>query len=408
VRLETALAVPVFSGKSSTPAFIFSVYSFVRSGTVPFVLKFVQQALRLLWKGLDKVQPHSSVGDRIWNDLEPADLGEMAADVEMQQHFMRKKRPHHDIIDAEHAETSIDGSLGEHFESMQGPSGVPSVRSIYTGSGSSAGLEPSLEPINTPFQEQAPLAPVYQYESFQSIQGHLQNAVRSIGNMKPVHQSVATNEQGSKRAHVYMPSATPRESQYEPSFNQSQSESRSTTPLTSPRPLAAPGRVLVNPESPGRMRQEYPYQYQDQSIDNTAQHQQHQAPVAAAQHQQHQAPVAAAMPPPSQQPQTLGIPQNYAYQQPHATAPVLTPEQSTMSSIPKNQISATGISFPIPVNSTMNGMQTSEPAQNAAPVNSAQYCMPAAQPMPPAKVNGNGKVSPSVTFKIAFLSVLFC
>jgi hypothetical protein len=392
--------VPVFSGKSSTPAFIFSIYSFVRSGTVPFVLKFVQQALRLLWKGLDQVQPHSSVGDRIWNDLEPADLGEMAADVEMQQHFMIKKRPHHDITDVEHSETSIDGSLELNFESMQAPSGIPSVRSIYTGSGSSQ----NLEPINTPFQAHAhgPVAPLYQVESFQSIQGHLQNAVRSIGNMKPVHQSVATNEQGSKRAHVYVPSAAPREFQYDLSFNQSQSESRSTTPLTSPRPLAAPGRVLVNPLSPGLLSQEYPYLYQDQSIDNTAQHQQHQAPV------QYQAPVAAAMPPPSQQPQTLGIPQNYVYQQPHTNAPIITPEQSTMSSIPKNQISATGISFPMPVNSSMNGMQTSEPAQNAAPVNSSEYCMPTAQPMPPAKVNGNGKVSPSVTFKIAFLSVLFC
>lgn len=383
MSLETALAIPVFSGKSSTPAFIFSCYSFVRSGTVPFVLKFVQQALRLLWKGLDQVQPHSSLGDSIWNDLEPADLGEMAADVEMQQHFMRKKRPHHAIMELEDSESNTeDDTLDINFESLEGPSGVHSVRSIYTGSRSS----PGLDPIEYPYNEQQIEAPMFQYESVQSIQGHLQNAVRSIVDMKPVHQSVATNEQGSKRAHVFMPSTAPQEFQYSLSFNLSQADARSTTPLTAPRPLAAPGRVLVNPQSPGPVRQEYPFQFQDQSIDNTRQNQQQQAPVAA-------------MLAPNQLHQNLGISQQYAYQRPHGVAPAHA-EPSSMPSIPKDQISATGISFHIPAKPTMSGMQ---PGQTPVPVNSSQFCMPAAQPMPAAKVNGNAKVRARDVFIVVCL-----
>ena len=47
-----------------------------------------------MWSGLDQiVNPHESVGKKLWKDVGPADLGEMAADVEMQKAFIGKKRP---------------------------------------------------------------------------------------------------------------------------------------------------------------------------------------------------------------------------------------------------------------------------------------------------------------------------
>eukprot|EP00536_Pseudo-nitzschia_multiseries_P011558 jgi/Psemu1/29326/gm1.29326_g len=42
---------------------------------------------------LNKVEPHETVDEDVWKHVAPADLGEMAADVEMHQHFMIKKRP---------------------------------------------------------------------------------------------------------------------------------------------------------------------------------------------------------------------------------------------------------------------------------------------------------------------------
>jgi hypothetical protein len=57
-------------------------------------MKFVQKAVQLLWRGLDLiVDPHESVGRELWKDVGPADLGEMAADVEMQKAFVGMKRP---------------------------------------------------------------------------------------------------------------------------------------------------------------------------------------------------------------------------------------------------------------------------------------------------------------------------
>lgn len=92
-KIQTAFAIPVFSARTASPACVVCCYSLVRSDSVPCVLRFVQQALRLLWDGLDKVEPHESVGVELWRDVAPADLGEMAADIEMQQHFLKKKRP---------------------------------------------------------------------------------------------------------------------------------------------------------------------------------------------------------------------------------------------------------------------------------------------------------------------------
>lgn len=96
-KFKTALAVPIFSSGAVSPACVLCCYSLVRAEAVPTVLRFVQQALRLLWTGLDNVEPHQSIGKDRWKDVAPADLGEMAADVEMQQAFLRKKRPHNFI-----------------------------------------------------------------------------------------------------------------------------------------------------------------------------------------------------------------------------------------------------------------------------------------------------------------------
>ena len=92
--IKTAMAIPIFSAGSVSPACILCCYSLIKTDSVPFVLKFVQQALRLLWVGLDRIEPHESVGKELWKNVAGADLGEMAADLEMQKAFMTKKRPH--------------------------------------------------------------------------------------------------------------------------------------------------------------------------------------------------------------------------------------------------------------------------------------------------------------------------
>ena len=186
-KIETALAVPVFSGKTGSPAFVFCCYSFVRTGSVPFVLKFVQQALKLLWGGLDKVQPHSSVGEELWRDVAPADLGEMAADVEMQQHFIIKKRPIAAITNEPSVQNDEDDNLAARIETLEGPSGTPVATSIYTGGRTSSDY------ASTGGQslDSSPLVQPLQYQTFESVQNHIQDAIRSVGEMQPVHQHIA-------------------------------------------------------------------------------------------------------------------------------------------------------------------------------------------------------------------------
>ncbi|KAG7361257.1 hypothetical protein IV203_036357 [Nitzschia inconspicua] len=200
-KIETALAVPVFSGKSNSPAFVFCCYSFVRTGSVPFVLKFVQQALKLLWGGLDKVQPHASVGEDLWRDVAPADLGEMAADVEMQQHFMIKKRPIGAISNEPHERNDVDDDLAVQIETLEGPSGTPTASSIYTGRGASSDYGTSGDQYHEEIFPST-IQPI-QYQTFESVQTHIQNAIKSVADMQPAHQHVATNASGSKRAHVF-------------------------------------------------------------------------------------------------------------------------------------------------------------------------------------------------------------
>lgn len=98
-KIETAFAVPIFSSGDCSPTCVLSCYSLLPAESVPFVLNFVQKAVRLLWSGLDRVvNPHQSIGKELWKDVGPADLGEMAADVEMQKAFIGKKRPRSDSL----------------------------------------------------------------------------------------------------------------------------------------------------------------------------------------------------------------------------------------------------------------------------------------------------------------------
>jgi hypothetical protein len=65
----------------------------VRADSSPVILKFLQQAIRLVWEGLEKLIPSSDCSDALlWNDIQPSDLGEMAADREMQDTFFSRKK----------------------------------------------------------------------------------------------------------------------------------------------------------------------------------------------------------------------------------------------------------------------------------------------------------------------------
>ena len=95
--ISTAIAVPIFSNAGKTPRCVLCCYACMKVDSVSFVQKFVQHALRILWLGLDNMNPPESEGRALWNDVAPSDLGEMAADLEMQNAFHKKKRPIQDI-----------------------------------------------------------------------------------------------------------------------------------------------------------------------------------------------------------------------------------------------------------------------------------------------------------------------
>jgi hypothetical protein len=74
------------------PSCVMCFYSLLRVDSVPFVLRFINQALRLLWIGLDNIEPDESISKDLWKNVAPADIGEMAADVEMQSAFVSRKK----------------------------------------------------------------------------------------------------------------------------------------------------------------------------------------------------------------------------------------------------------------------------------------------------------------------------
>jgi hypothetical protein len=118
-NIETVFAVPIFSAGDVSPSCILSCYSLLHADSVPFVVNFVQKAVRLLWDGLDQISnPHESVGKVLWNNVGPSDLGEMAADLEMQKAFIGKKRPHSDVARPRSIEPNDDHEASRH----RGPS----------------------------------------------------------------------------------------------------------------------------------------------------------------------------------------------------------------------------------------------------------------------------------------------
>lgn len=212
-KIMTALAVPVFSGKHATPAGVVCCYSLMQSGSVPFVLRFVQQALHLLWTGLDKVEPHESVGHEIWQDVGPADLGEMAADVEMQHHFISKKRPHTSISSEPHYTTteqtqqfSQDSTAEPLAAQLHSLDGLGQQNPYSTYSTMPTVTPPEIEATQGTAQSYAPQAPgpQEQAQAFVAVQQHVQAAVRSVGEAIPFPEQsyVAANSDGSKRAHM--------------------------------------------------------------------------------------------------------------------------------------------------------------------------------------------------------------
>eukprot|EP00977_Amphora_coffeiformis_P007376 scaffold1595_cov171-Amphora_coffeaeformis.AAC.17 len=174
-QFRTVLAVPVFSAKQVLPACVVSFYSFVRSGQVQFVLKFVQQALKLLWDGLDNVQPHDSAKDN-WQSIGPADLGEMAADFEMQHHFMKKKRPHGLISNEPANADPLSNGLSSQL-----------LQSIDLPNGDTVTVPLSLDDL--------PKAPEVKVSL---VQNHLNDAIRSIGSAVPFERD--GDYDGAKRA----------------------------------------------------------------------------------------------------------------------------------------------------------------------------------------------------------------
>ncbi|KAL7459072.1 hypothetical protein ACHAWC_011617 [Mediolabrus comicus] len=174
--IETAFAVPIFSAGDVSPSCVLCCYSLLPAESVPFVLNFVQKAVRLLWDGLDKiVNPHESVGKELWKEVAPADLGEMAADLEMQKEFIGKKRPRSDSIQEQfHQDDSRDRnpySATEHYVPV--PINTPPMRGL-----SPAPLFPST------VQALSQNAQQFVYLDGDN-DGHwaVQQAVRSVGDM---------------------------------------------------------------------------------------------------------------------------------------------------------------------------------------------------------------------------------
>lgn len=214
----TAFAVPITSGKNATPVGVVCCYSMIQSGSVPFVLRFVQQALHLLWSGLDKVEPHESVGQAMWQDVGPADLGEMAADVEMQHHFINKKRPHHSMSNYEHSSQQPDtedqaAPLSAQFRNINFHRDEHEQTQHFHSTDVSQFRES--DPIEIPefynFQQiqqqhEKPPEQRVSVQAIQAFQNHVKDAVRQVGEALPfAHSHVATTADGRKRAHVSHP-----------------------------------------------------------------------------------------------------------------------------------------------------------------------------------------------------------
>jgi hypothetical protein len=123
------------------------------------------------------------------------------------------------------------------------------VRSIYTGAGDSSydhlddeDLEPNYVPLH--------------YQPIPVVHSQIRQAVQAISELKPSHQHVATNVQGSKRAHVFIErldspvevDAHLRSQDATPTFSHRESGlMNAPSPLPMPRPLPLPNASLRQP-----------------------------------------------------------------------------------------------------------------------------------------------------------------
>jgi len=95
-RIETVLSVPILTNGSAC-AGVLNCYSQINTESNVHVLTFVQQALKLLYHGLDTMVPHTSIEPSAWKDVAPIDIGKMAANEDMQLEFSRK-RPIEEVV----------------------------------------------------------------------------------------------------------------------------------------------------------------------------------------------------------------------------------------------------------------------------------------------------------------------
>lgn len=190
--IRTTLAVPIFSKESNVPVCVVCYYAIRRNDPVAMVLRFVQQALRLLWDGLDKIEPHDDVGKTGWSRVAPADLGEMAGDFEMQQEFLRKKRPRDLMSSSEKRVRS--SSLSLQLQSLA----IPFQNSDSMELSMSASPAQNTHGANVTLS--LPDAGPDQHTSYASDHHYVQdNGI--IGPLNS-HQHISTNSEGSKRAHI--------------------------------------------------------------------------------------------------------------------------------------------------------------------------------------------------------------
>ena len=71
----------------------------------------------------------------------------------------------------------VEPSLAFHMESLEAPSGIHSVRSIYTGASPGYGPSDDANDGSMP----SGVTPV-KFQSYETIQNTIQDAVRTIGN----------------------------------------------------------------------------------------------------------------------------------------------------------------------------------------------------------------------------------
>jgi len=196
--------VPVFSVGGVKPACVVSFYAFLRIESVPFVLRFLQQALRLLWRGLDLVVPHSSVRHNLWKEVVPADLGEMAADVKMQKTFFVKKRPHEAISLSNTPGNSSVESLETTTYSLSSELDQIVSSSEIEVEDRTVNLVNDMSITNGNFATTKQIVDSSAYKSWSTMHNNLQEAVISIGGtvFKTIHESFPSNKLGTKRAHM--------------------------------------------------------------------------------------------------------------------------------------------------------------------------------------------------------------